>query len=171
MLDDEPHVLIRKAFNRTNRAMMRFTASLGLKPGQPKVLEYLLEHDGCTARDICQACIIDKSTMAILLPKLEEQGLVRREQSRQDARMAYVFLTDRGREMAQTIREGAKVIDRRMLEGIAAQDGETTLRVLRHIAELDDTVLDIATPKVEGGAVRSIQPCDTQQKADEESHE
>ena len=94
VLDDELHVLIRKAYNRTNRAMVRFTAGLGLKPGQPKVLEYLSEHDGCTARDICQGCIIDKSTMAILLPRLEEQGLVRRETSRQDARMAHVYLRD-----------------------------------------------------------------------------
>ena len=100
VLDDELHVLIRKAYNRTNRAMVRFTAGLGLKPSQPKVLEYLSEHDGCTARDICQGCIIDKSTMAILLPRLEEQGLVRRETSKEDARMAYVHLTERGWELA-----------------------------------------------------------------------
>lgn len=150
VLDDELHVLIRKAYNRTNRAMVRFTAGLGLKPGQPKVLEYLSEHDGCTARDICQGCVIDKSTMAILLPRLEEQGLVRRETSRQDARMAHVYLTEQGWELARAIREGARLIDARSIEGVPESDRATTIRTLRHIAGLDDEALDVTTGLAEG---------------------
>ncbi len=144
MLDDELHVLVRKAYNRTNRAMTRFTAGLGLKPGQPKVLEYLSEHDGCLARDICRGCVIDKSTMAVLLPHLEEQGLVRRETSPEDARAAYVFLSDRGRELAQVIREGARSIDERCLADIPEEDRAATIRALRHVAELDDALLEEA---------------------------
>lgn len=143
MLDDEPHVLIRKAFNRTNRAMVRFTAGLGLHPGQPKVLEYLSEHDGCTAGEISRGCVIDKSTMANLLPRMEEQGLVRRVTSETDARAAHVWLTAAGREMARRIRAGAAALDERMLEGVSRADREATLRTLRHIAELDDEVLDM----------------------------
>ena len=150
VLDDELHVLIRKAYNRTNRAMVRFTAGLGLKPGQPKVLEYLSEHDGCTARDICQGCIIDKSTMAILLPRLEEQGLVRRETSRQDARMAHVYLTEQGWELARAIREGARLIDARSIEGVPESDRAATLRTLRHIVGLDDEALGVTTGLAEG---------------------
>lgn len=144
MLDDELHVLIRKAFNRTNRAMTHFTAGLGLKPGQPKVLEYLSEHDGSMARDICRGCIIDKSTMAILLPRMEEQGLIRREASAEDARASHVFLTDRGRKLAGTIRAGARVIDGRCADGIPAADLAATLRTLRHVAGLDDRLLEVA---------------------------
>lgn len=150
VLDDELHVLIRKAYNRTNRAMVRFTAGLGLKPGQPKVLEYLSEHDGCTARDICQGCIIDKSTMAILLPRLEEQGLVRRETSKEDARMAYVHLTERGWELARSIREGARIIDAHSIEGVPESDRAATIRTLRHIADLDDGALDVTTGLAKG---------------------
>lgn len=141
MLDDELHVLIRKAFNRTNRAMTHFTTGLGLKPGQPKVLEYLSEHDGCMARDICRGCIIDKSTMAQLLPRMEEQGLVRREASRRDARVANVFLTDRGRDLARAIRKGAAVIDRRCLEGVPEADRAATIRTLQRVVGIDDTDL------------------------------
>ena len=148
MLDDELHVLARKAFNRTNRAMMHFTASLGLKPGQPKVLEYLSEHDGSRARDICLGCVIDKSTMAILLPRMEEQGLVRRETSTEDARASNVFLTDRGRELAQAIRAGAQVIDERCAAGVSREDLDATLRTLRHIAGLDDRALEVLSDRV-----------------------
>lgn len=143
MLDDELHVLVRKAFNRTNRAMTRFTAGLGLKPGQPKVLEYLSEHDGSMARDICLGCVIDKSTMAALLPRMEEQGLIRREASAEDARASHVLLTDRGRELAQTIRTGARAIDEQALEGVPEEDLGATLRTLRHIAGLDDRLLEV----------------------------
>lgn len=148
MLDDELHVLVRKAFNRTNRAMMHFTASLGLKPGQPKVLEYLSEHDGSRARDICLGCVIDKSTMAILLPRMEEQGLVRREADAEDARASNVFLTDRGRELAQAIRAGAQVIDERCAADVSQEDFAATLRTLRHIAGLDDRALEVFSDRV-----------------------
>lgn len=150
MLDDELHVLIRKAFNRTNRAMTHFTAGLGLKPGQPKVLEYLSEHDGSLARDICRGCVIDKSTMALLLPRMEEQGLIRREASAEDARASHVFLTGRGRELAWAIRDGAQVIDERAFAGIPASDRAATVRTLRRIAELDDAVLCIAASGADG---------------------
>lgn len=167
MLDDELHVLIRKAFNRTNRAMTRFTADLGLKPGQPKVLEYLSEHDGSLARDICRGCVIDKSTMAVLLPRMEEQGLIRRVASAEDARAAHVFLTERGRELAQAIRAGAQIIDGRAFADIPEADRAATVRTLRRIAKLDDAALCIAAPAV--GVTDPIGGTDTPDASDPSS--
>ena len=74
---------------------------------------------------------------------MEEQGLVRRVTSETDARAAHVWLTAAGREMARRIRAGAAALDERMLEGVSRADREATLRTLRHIAELDDEVLDM----------------------------
>ena len=54
MLDQELHFLLLRAFHHSNRLITQQIAVLGLYPGQPKILEYLLEHDGCIARDICR---------------------------------------------------------------------------------------------------------------------
>ena len=39
----------------------------GLTSGQPKVLEYLAEHDGAMQKDIAAACRIEPATMTSLL--------------------------------------------------------------------------------------------------------
>lgn len=159
MLDDELHVLVRKAFARTDRAMARFIQTLGLKPGQPKVLEYLSEHDGDMARNICQGCAIDKSTLTALLPPMERAGLVSRQANAQDARSIRVYLTGRGRELADAVRAGAHRIDARAAAGISEDDLAATLRVLRHVAELDDgDLLAWLNPATVGGGTADHAP-------------
>ena len=154
MLDDELHVLVRKAFSRMDRAMVRFILSLGLKPGQPKVLEYLSEHDGSVARDICHGCAIDKSTLTALLPPMERAGLVHREANAQDARSIRVYLTERGRELADAVRAGAHRIDALAAEGVSQEDAAAAARVLRHIGGLeDDDLLGWLDPAAPGSGM------------------
>ena len=45
MLDQELHFLLLRAFHHSNRLITQQIAVLGLYPGQPKILEYLLEHE------------------------------------------------------------------------------------------------------------------------------
>ena len=48
MLNQELHYLLMVGYNLSNRAITSRIAGTGLLPGQPKILEYLMEHDGCT---------------------------------------------------------------------------------------------------------------------------
>ena len=91
------------AFSHSNRAMQARTRSRGLMPGQPKVLEHLVAHDGCTQRDIARACVMDKSTVTSVLSRMEEAGLVERLPKPGDKRAAAVFLTTQGRAAAQSV--------------------------------------------------------------------
>ena len=103
MLDDELHFLLLRAFNHSNRRIDAAIRRIGLLPGQPKILECLNERDGRTAKEICEECILDKSTMTGLLTRMERQGLVRRETNEHDRRSYRVFLTDLGRDYLDRI--------------------------------------------------------------------
>ena len=96
MLDDEVHFLLMRAFNSSNRAVVERTGAMGLLPGQPKVLEYLSEHDGSRATDICAGCVLDKSTMTSLLSRMETAGLIERRPQR-DRRQGIDGMADRAR--------------------------------------------------------------------------
>ena len=91
------------AFGHSNRAMQARTRSLGLMPGQPKVLEHLVACDGCTQRDIARACVMDKSTVTSVLSRMEDAGLITRRPRPGDRRAAAVFLTEKGHAVAQDV--------------------------------------------------------------------
>ena len=133
MLDQEVHFLLLRAFHYSHKCIAKQTQELGLCPGQPKILEYLLENDGCIAREICKGCVLDKSTMTSLLTRMESQGLIFKEESRQDKRAVHIRLTEKGRTMA----EAAKVIfqeaDAKTLQGISVEERQTLTRLLQTV--------------------------------------
>ncbi len=134
MINDELHFLLLKAHNVSTRRIMAQTAELGLTPGQPKVLEYLLEHDGACARAICQQFAIDKSTMASLLPRMEKAGLVRREASETDRRQSLIWITEKGRALAFAAKQVILATDADLTQGVSPEDLAACERVLAHIA-------------------------------------
>ena len=105
MLNQELHYLLMVVYNLSNRAITSRIAGTGLLPGQPKILEYLMEHDGCTQKEIGEGCGLDKSTIAVLLPKLDKAGLIRREPCVTDRRFCHVYLTEEGKEMGAQVHQ------------------------------------------------------------------
>lgn len=131
MLDDEVHVLLMRAFNSSNRLVVGRTGAMGLLPGQPKVLEYLSEHDGSRATDICAGCVLDKSTMTGLLSRMEAAGLVERRRSARDGRASTVWLTDRGAETARRMRASVAEVDGIVRDALGADDYRRLAALLR----------------------------------------
>ena len=79
MLAQELHYLLLVGYQYSSRAIIKQTNARQLMPGQPKILEFLLEHNGCTQREIGEGCALDKSTVTSLLYRMEDLGLVRKE--------------------------------------------------------------------------------------------
>ena len=74
--------------------------SKGLTAGQPKVLDYLKDHDGAGQKEIAAGCHIEAATLTSVLNRMEEKGMIRRQMKNGNRRSLYVFLTDYGRELA-----------------------------------------------------------------------
>lgn len=91
-------ILVYRAYHAQRNALRPGMNAVGLSPGQPKILHYLLTHDGCMQRELADSCDIEPATVSRLLDKMEEDGLVRREVPPKRTRSCCVSLTDRGRE-------------------------------------------------------------------------
>ena len=133
MLDQEAHFLLLRAFHHSHKYITKRTQELGLFPGQPKILEYLLEHEGCIARDICEDCVLDKSTMTSLLTRMERQGLVAREESSADRRATFLHLTEQGRDMALAVKTIFRAADDQALQGVPEEERQTLIRLLHTV--------------------------------------
>ncbi|WP_124067278.1 MarR family transcriptional regulator [Clostridium sp. E02] len=88
-----------------------------LSVGQPKILEYLFEHDGSVQKEIAMACRIEPATVTSLLFRMEKNGMIERKTRNDNRRYLYVFLTDKGKYEADYVK---KAFD--TLEGIVLND-------------------------------------------------
>lgn len=123
------HQLLR-AFSHSNRAVHARTRLTGLKPGQPKVLEFVVAHEGCTQREIAEACVMDKSTVTSIVTRMEEEGLIIRTPSPADRRTQAVRLTDAGRAAADRVLAAVDEVDAIAWAGFTHEERTTLSQLL-----------------------------------------
>ncbi len=87
------------------RKLMEGLKSTGLTSGQPKVLDYLKDHDGAVQKDIAAYCYIEAATLTSVLNGMEGKGLIERKRLDGNRRTFYIFLTERGRELQIKVNE------------------------------------------------------------------
>lgn len=71
--------------------------------GQPKVLDYLKDHDGASQRDIVKGCHIEAPTLTSILNRMEQAGLVERRMLNNNRRSLYTYMTEEGKKYQQRI--------------------------------------------------------------------
>lgn len=97
-------------------------SKLGLLPGQPKILEYLLDKDGARPGEIATGCLIDKSTVANLLRRMEQADLIYKQTDPQDNRAYRVYLSQKGRQLGLVAVEKLEDLDQRALSDFSDQE-------------------------------------------------
>jgi DNA-binding MarR family transcriptional regulator len=77
--------------------------ALGLTYPQYLVISCLLHKDGVSVDEIGQELFLDSGTLTPLLKRLEANGLITREHSRQDERKRVIALTPEGRNLEKDL--------------------------------------------------------------------
>lgn len=121
-----------------NQALVhkRLLASLketGLTIGQPKVLEYLSEHDGANQTEIARGCHIEAASLTSVLNRMEEANLVERRTLRGNRRTYYIFLTPQGQALAGKVREAFAALEQQAFASVPEADRAAFLRVFASI--------------------------------------
>lgn len=100
------HYLLMKTHTTfSRRVVTRAQRELGLSPGQPKVLDFLIDHPGCDQKTIAAHCEIEQATLGSILLRMEEKGLIQRQHPPGNRRSLLVDLTDQGQAAAQAMAE------------------------------------------------------------------
>ena len=71
-------------------------AQIGLSRGQPKMLRFLGEHDGCKQKEIGERFYLRAASVSGILDTLERDGLIERKQNPDSRRETLVFLRNWG---------------------------------------------------------------------------
>lgn len=107
---------LMKTYFALHKEVMKECKSLGLSSGQPKILEYLLENDGVCQKEIAIHCVIEKATVGTILDGMEQSELIKRERKEGDRRSLFVFLTDLGREKANSVSKIFEKLKKKLLK-------------------------------------------------------
>ncbi|MGE5544148.1 MAG: MarR family winged helix-turn-helix transcriptional regulator [Bacillota bacterium] len=95
--------LMRTAMKKIDRYLASRLEEYGVSVPQSFVLFALLEEDGSTLKEIGTKAQIDSSSMTVLVDKLENEGLLERRLDSQDRRAIRVFLTPKGKDLAEKV--------------------------------------------------------------------
>ncbi|HHW61209.1 MAG TPA: winged helix-turn-helix transcriptional regulator [Syntrophomonadaceae bacterium] len=93
----------RVALKKIDKALSSRLEPYGVSIPQSFILYTLLEEDGSTLKEIGTKTLIDSSSMTVLVDKLERDDLVERHLDSQDRRAIRVFITEKGKKVAESV--------------------------------------------------------------------
>lgn len=95
------HYQLRACHTNCQKAIITKLRQTGdLRPGEPKILEFLLEHEPCEQKTIAAGCGLDPASVTGILGRMESRGLVTRACRDGNRRSLFVTMTDYGRTLA-----------------------------------------------------------------------
>lgn len=123
----------------------RMMAALKMYPGQPRMMEYINAHPGCTQKEVAQALDITPASAAASLKRMEKAGQVKRLQDEKDGRRNCLSLTEKGLAQMLQGRSNMDSLDKEMFQGLSKYDMETFKALCDKMFDnlADDTTKDL----------------------------
>ena len=132
-MDNTFHYLLMAEHSIFQKELIARLKGSGLTIGQPKVLDYLKDHDGASQKDIARGCHIEPGTLTTLLNRMEEADLVERRMLYGNRRSLYVFITEKGKQKLRLITGAFAEIESAAFKGISDKEQSTLLDLLNRI--------------------------------------
>lgn len=132
-MDDSFHYLIMAEHSLFQRKLLALLKGTGLSIGQPKILDFLLSHDGAAQKDIAQGCHIEPGTLTTLLNRMEENGLVERRMMHGNRRSYHIFMTDAGKLQARFVAKSFRELEAAAFRGINDEEQQQFMKTLLKI--------------------------------------
>lgn len=123
MMTNEVSKLFRDIINRD-------VEKLGVQNSYRQLLFHLSRKDGVSQLELARATHLKAPTVSVTLKNMEADGLVERKGDINDLRIIHVYLTDKGRQTDDKIREIHHMLDSRMTEGISQEELDTLVATL-----------------------------------------
>lgn len=126
--------LIKMSKTHRRRAHEEFV-KVGLTEGQPKILDFLSQNDGCIQRELAESSHIEPATVTSILANMEKSELIYRVPSPRDRRVLHVFLTSKGKEAQKEVERVFNLIDEECFMGFSEEERKQTLDILNRLNE------------------------------------
>lgn len=118
--------LLRQRFNRVvNEA--------GLFSGQQHIILLLSKNEGLTVSQISSALEITPATVSVSIKRMEKAGFVFRRADENDARIAKIYLSEKGKSTLQGICEKINALEEIISKGMTKEEKEMLSYLLERV--------------------------------------
>lgn len=108
------------------------------EPCYGNIINALAKHGKLTMKDLASNIGRDKSTITVLIRKLESRGVVRKIDNPDDLRSKYIELTEKGIIRSQKFNEISKEINDQIWKNISNQHGDILIDILMKLIDNTD---------------------------------
>jgi DNA-binding MarR family transcriptional regulator len=134
-----PSHLLRRCYQYHGDLFQRETGARDMTKQQFALLSALEQNDGASQTELVEITGIDRSTLAEMIRRMRDRGLVMRERTEDDMRANAVALTFAGRKAVKANKSAADKADRGLLDPLPAAERQRFLRLLGMIAAAADS--------------------------------
>lgn len=127
------HYLLMANHFMIQKALVTSVKDTGLTSGQPKVLDYLKDHNGAVQKDIAAGCHIEPASLTAILNGMETKGLIERRLCPDNHRFYNVYLTETGRLYVGRLESEFDTIESYALQNFSEADKEQLIEYLSRI--------------------------------------
>lgn len=129
------HVALIAASDAHRKRSFGEFARLGLTKGQPKVLAHLLGEEGLSQKELAKRCGVEPATMTVLLRRMEERGLIRKEEVRVSGgkRSYNIYLTPQGREAGRNAMDVIWRMEDKSYRGFTQEEKDQLVSLLERV--------------------------------------
>ena len=139
-MDDSFHYMSMINHMTIQKKLMEQLKDTGLTLGQPKVLDYLKDHDGVSQKEIAAGCLIEAGSLTSILNRMEEKDLIERKMLNGNRRTFHIFMTESGKKNQKLVEETFEKIEETALNNVSEEEQkvfmEIFLRIYRNLAEI-----------------------------------
>jgi DNA-binding MarR family transcriptional regulator len=128
------------AYQRCDAALSQRLAGLELRVPEHEVLVILLGHPGLTQQALAQRCFVAKSGISMLLTRLQQRGLVRRQADTADGRIWRLHLTPAGGTLAHKSLTVQRAVVQAMVAPVTAAELATVHSVMDRVSAALDAL-------------------------------
>lgn len=140
VLTDSPGHLLRRAEQRASSIYTQEVGISGLTPRQYVVLTAVAAYEGQTQTDLVSATGIDRSTLADMIARMIDNGLLGRERTEGDQRANSVTLTAAGKRQLAAMAAKVRNAEKRVIAPVPASKRAVLLECLRAMGGRFDDV-------------------------------
>ena len=103
MTDRNLHYLLLVGHQHAHRRIMGTLCSGRLQPGQPKNLDFLADHQGCTQKEICDSWSYSRQTINTALKNLERRGILCLKTAEGNRKTKRIYFSPEGKAFADRV--------------------------------------------------------------------
>lgn len=138
------NIVLYRVYQAQRNYLLPHMQKIGLSPGQPKVLRYLVTNGQAIQREIAEHCGIEAATVSRLLSSMEEKGFVLRGASPGCKRSCTVTITEKGKNTYSAWEKICIEYEKKVFSSFSEQEKHTLTSLLaKYYHELTGKELEL----------------------------